>query len=305
MGTLLQKITRKTAAYLELDTPGSTLLLFFRMVLFLLLIFVKDQYYQILFMIIIVTPGLFFRKMAFNKYYWLLFAILFATIYLFLDFFFYIPNHKHIYAYALGAITLGLFAFTDIDELTHFLKKQSRYIIGLCFLLATVGKFLAPEFIDGYFFEFTAGTDHRFFGFSSILGGIPPEALEQNRIWLDHLITTTRVSDTFILNGASSLTLVAYMLTYWTIFIEGMIAISFCVPSAWKLSKYRDWFLVIFIITTYPIATVAGFAVILTTLGFMQSLNEGKLTPFSLFYLLVFIFLPVIELPFSNLRYLF
>ncbi|WP_299554778.1 hypothetical protein [Seonamhaeicola sp.] len=258
----------------------------------------KDNAVLSILMPVIIVPGLLFKAVTLNKYYWLLLSLFSAIPYLILDLVGYVPNHKHIFAYVILAVTIILFLSKEEDILEN-LRHQSKYIIGLCFLFAVAGKFLAPEFMDGRFFEFTNTADPRFYGFTSFIADVDPLALKANETNIENLMSTTNPNTVFTLNGAQNLHSIGLMISYWTIFIEGMIAISFCLPGSFLLSKYRNIFLIAFVLTTYPIATVYGFAIILTTLGFIQSTTKkNQLTKYSLFYLIVFIFLPLIKIPF-------
>jgi hypothetical protein len=216
----------------------------------------------------------------------------------------YVPNHKHVFAYVILMITISLF-YKSKSETLSFIKNQSKYIIGLIFLFAVIGKFLAPEFLNGAFFEFTNITDPRFFGFTSQIGNVDFNLLKENEHDLKILLNTSSPDMAFLLHSADNMSQVGTILSYWTIFIEGMIAISFCLPSKFLIAKYRNVFLVTFILTTYPIATVSGFAIILTTLGFIQSLNKNKFSGYSWFYLMVYILLPLNHFPFTRVLTLF
>ncbi|MDY8136290.1 hypothetical protein [Aquimarina sp. 2201CG5-10] len=289
---------------LGLQNPEQLLHLFLRLMLILLLLFMNDNAYLSIFMPVFLVPGILFKSIAHNKYYWLLLSVISALFYLVLDLVGYVPNHKHMFAYAIIAVTAVLF-MNEKAQVLSSLGLQSRFIIGLCFLFATAGKFLAPEFLDGRFFDFTNTTDPRFFGVTSIVGDIDKQQLILNESNLRNLINSGNPNGFFTLNINDKVSFLGMILSYWTIFIEGMIAISFCLPERFKLSKYRNWFLVAFILTTYPIATVAGFAIILTALGFMQSIEDNKVTNYSRFYLLVFLVLPLIDIPFSRIFKIF
>ncbi|MDD7885830.1 hypothetical protein [Flavivirga sp. 57AJ16] len=273
------------------------LLLVLKMVLIILLILMKDNTVLAILVPVIVVPGLLFNRIASNKYFWLLLSLFSVIPYLILDLVGYVPNHKHIFAYVILAITLMLF-FSEKNSILNNLRVQAKYIIGLCFLFAVAGKFLAPEFVDGSFFKFTNTIDPRFYGFTSFVADVDPLLLKENEINMQNLLSTNNTELFFDVNGAEGLSTIGLIISYWTIFIEGMIAITFCLPATTLLSKYRNVFLIAFILTTYPIATVYGFAIILATLGFIQATKPNKLTKYAMFYLLVFILLPLIKIPF-------
>jgi hypothetical protein len=275
-----------------------------QMLLIVFLIYMNDNGYLSIFMPVAIIPGILFKEVRENKYFWVFISAMGCTFYLVRDLVGYVPNHKHVFAYVILMITIGMFYKSKIDMLS-FIKNQSKYIIGLIFLFAVIGKLLAPEFLNGAFFEFTNITDPRFFGFTSQIGKVDFNLLKENEHHLAILLNTSNPDMNFILHSADKMTKLGIILSYWTIFIEGMIAISFCLPSRFLIAKYRNVFLVIFILTTYPIATVTGFAIILTTLGFIQSLNENKFSGYSWFYLMVYIMLPLNHFPFTRLLTLF
>ncbi|GAA4114353.1 hypothetical protein GCM10022393_13720 [Aquimarina addita] len=288
----------------ETTNNDSILTLTLQMLLLIFLMYMNDNGYLSIFMPVILIPGILFKVVREHPYYWTLIACMASTFYLVLDLVGYVPNHKHIFAFIIIAVTIAMFLKEKIHPL-RFLNTQSRLIIGFCFLFATIGKFMASEFLDGSFFEFTNTTDPRFFGFSSLMGKVDLNLLIENEENLRLLLKTNDPKTSFLVNGVDNIRGFGMLISYWTIFIEGMIAISFCLPRNFLLSKYRNVFLVTFILTTYPIATVTGFAIILTVLGFIQSLEDHKLTMFSWFYLFVFIFLPLNYFPFARLLALF
>lgn len=284
----------------QLNNGDNILNLALLMLLVIFLVYMKDNGYLSIFMPVILIPGLLFSAVRQNKFFWLLVSLMGCTFYLVLDLVGYVPNHKHIFAYVILAVTLSMFIKEKVHPL-DFMKHQSKIIIGLCFLFATTGKFMAPEFLNGSFFEFTNTTDPRFFGFSTLIGGVDMHALQQNEANLNAIVNTINPLFSFPVNGVEQIHTWGFLISYWTIFIEGMIAISFCLPSRFLIAKYRNVFLVTFIITTYPIATVTGFAIILTALGFIQSVKDNKLSLVSYFYLAVYVLLPLNLFPFTRL----
>ena len=270
-----------------------------KMVLIAFLLFMTDHVNIKMWLTIIAVPGLLFKPLVTKWYYWAFIAALCSTWYLASDLVRYVPNHKHVYAYTALAILVVLVS-SKKEEILGRLKDQATYIIALCFLFSTIGKFLAPEFLNGTFMVFTSLTDLRFFGMSSLLGDLDFQILVDNFKNLNELITTNDPNNSFVLKGVDNLGILPKVIVYWTILIEGAIAICFCIPRKYKISKYRNLVLIAFILTTYPIATVTGFAIILVVLGFIQSIENKQITKYSLFYLLVFILLPLLKLPFKT-----
>ncbi len=299
---MLAKVNRLSA----FRTPDDIFLTCLQVLLVIFLIFMNDNGYLSIFMPVILFPGILFRELRSNKFYWTFILLFGVTFYLILDLVGYVPNHKHIFAYVTLAVTVSLFLYNKSHGLSlDFLKSQSQIIIGLCFLFATIGKFLAPEFLSSLFFDFTNTTDPRFFGSTSTIGHVDINLLKENEATFTSFLKSNNPNENFVLHGADSIKGFSRFLTYWTISIEGLIGISFLIPQKFRLSEYRNLFLVLFILTTYPIATVTGFAIILAFMGFVQSLEDRKLTVYSVFYLGVLLLLPLNSFPFTRLYTLF
>lgn len=280
-----------------INNENELLQIMLKMIVLILLLFMVESTVLTIIIPIFTIPALLINKLVINKYYWLILSIATSIPYLINDLVGYVPNHKHIYAYVCIAVCAVLF-MSDKSNKIQNLGTQSKYIIGLCFLFAVAGKFLAPEFLNGAFFEFTNTADPRFFGFTSQIAGVDMKDLLENEAHLNKLTKFNDPNFTFKLKGVENIGTIGLIISYWTILIEGMIAISFCVPQKLFIAKFRNIFLIAFIITTYPIATVPGFAILLTALGFIQSIKDNKLTNYSLFYLFVFFLLPLIQIPF-------
>ncbi len=272
-----------------------------KMVLILLLLFVQDIPWDDMLVPLLVVPGLLVRRIAFSPYYWLVISATFVLFYLVLGLQHYLPNHKYNFTFLILSVTLALFARENDEDWPRLLRKLARWVIGFCFLYATIGKFLAPEFLDGSFFEFTCLTDERFHGMTSVVTGIGTTELYGGYQSFMQLLATSDPSMQIGVLSNPMLKPAGLFLAYWTIFIEGMIAITYLAPRGSWLNRRREWFLLLFIITTYPIATVPGFATMLACAAFIQSFHKGKPTLFSLFYLLLFMAVPLFKLPFLRI----
>jgi len=203
-------------------------------------------------------------------------------------------NHIYLTVYWILAIALSMFVAKPIKSISF----NARILIGLCFAFATLWKLLSPEFLDGTFFYFTFLTDDRFFRFAEIMGGISSEMRGLNLEVYESLKNSTNRMESGSFQGSSRLVNIAVFMAYWTVFIEGLIAISFLIPERFNFSKWRDLPLLIFMLTTYPIATVRGFAMLLTVMGFAQSTNHNM--NMRVIYLLMFLAIPLFSLPFGD-----
>jgi hypothetical protein len=61
---------------------------------------------------------------------------------------------------------------------------------------------------------------------------------------------------------------------FWTIAIEGLIALLFLAPLSRRWKSCRDIALLTFCATTYPFATVAGFGWLLVAMGIAQCARQ-------------------------------
>lgn len=213
----------------------------------------------------------------------------------------YVPNHKYLYTFFTLLILLTLYAKRSTEFWYQIFSNSAQYMIGFIFLLATIGKFLAPEFLNGSFFEYTVLTDDRFFGFTQSIGGIAKDNLWEGYYDFISLTNTNLANTEVVLPSSNKVEVLASFLTYWTIFIEGSIALTFLVKGNSIIGRFRNWVLLLFIVTTYPIATVPGFAILLSLLAFITVKNDYTDNRWQLVYLVIFLLLPIVRLPFIKL----
>ena len=97
------------------------------------------------------------------------------------------------------------------------------------------------------------------------------------------------------------LEIMAQVLTWWTIIIEAVVAVLFLWPEDRGPSRWRDLTLLAFIVTTYPVAPVIGFAWVLASMGVAQSTEQSfKYGPVLYVVLYIFVMLSV-HLPVARL----
>lgn len=172
-----------------------------------------------------------------------------------------LDNHQLLMAYWTAALACA-------GRNSRLLQLHSRLLLGLCFFLAFVWKLLGGEYLDGSFLEYTMLTDERFFYFARWIGGVDQGDLLTNTARLHSLFEgeTAYVS----ILGSPRATLVAWVGSYWTLVSEGMIAFAFLRIGGDTLWRWRHGILLQFMIATYPVATVIGFAWLLTIMGWVQ-----------------------------------
>jgi hypothetical protein len=130
-----------------------------------------------------------------------------------------------------------------------------------------------PDYRDGSFFEFTLLADPRLAYFSAAATGLPAKALAENRQLVDllregHLLGSEVTS--VVLSAAPQVRTMALAMTWWTVAIEGLLAVLFLLPDRPRTAALRNTLLLVFAITTYALAPVRGFGWMLMLLGMAQ-----------------------------------
>ena len=293
------EIQKKAARFLEIDKPDAFLVLSLRLILLSVCItqYPKSTYLSFLFI-----PGILFTGVLLNKYYWLVISSIFSIFCALYGLKYALDNHVHLFAILLITGTITVYLYHDSKDWKSFFGTNTRITLGLIFLFATAGKLLTPEFRDGSFFEYLLFTFPDFKGISSILSGNEKTILaETNKLPNLLLSTKSPATDIYILNSVPGIEMGARFLTYWTILIEGAIALLYLLPSRYRITNYRDIVLILFIITTYPFATVMGFARTLMILAFICSALRYEGTDqfkYPLIYLGIFVFITLFYLRF-------
>lgn len=203
----------------------------------------------------------------------------------------WIDNHKILITYWCLVCALAVSA-RDTDGV---LAWNGRVLVGLTFLFATFWKVFAGEYWDGAFLHNVFLTDDRVEVVATAIGGLSPDALPQNRFLESLLKQFPEAIASVPLRTSPRLQAFTLAASYWTLLIEGSVAIAFLVPWLRVFSRYRDWFLIVFIATTYFLLPVLGFAYILIIMGFAQC--DPRHTRVRVMYVLLFAFLQLSRLP--------
>ena len=206
----------------------------------------------------------------------------------------WIDNHKFLMSYW----TLACAVAVSGSKAEDVLAWNGRILIGLTFTFAVVWKLIGGQYLNGEFFYHTLLCDHRFEVISTTLGGVTPADLEEARLLEAHIGNhpTETAQATALESGR--LQLVAMLMSYWTLLVESAIALSFLATKAPVLSRWRDWILLGFIVTTYPIAPVLGFGYTLVILGLAACPTTRK--PERIAYLIVMVILQLGRLPWTG-----
>ncbi len=232
---------------------------------------------------LIALVGLVVPGMARNRWFWLLLFSLFivspiARPWVQLD------NHNWLQVYWLAAIVLSRFAVKPDATL----RVSARFLIGFAFLFAVTWKLLAPEFITGAFFDFTFGTDRRL-GDVAVTFGLQESGLTGSN---QRLITAWRAPGTTPVAEAIELSPIIVAITPWlawgTVLLEGAVAVTYLAPLPERWRWLRDATILLFVATTYPLAPVTGFGLLVLTMAVMVS--QLKPRPRTVLYVAAVVF---------------
>lgn len=177
-----------------------------------------------------------------------------------------VDNHEYLFAYWTLALGLALSA----PEPMRALATAARLVVGLCFLFATGWKALTPEFVDGTFFHYALLLDGRFSDLAVVIGGLSRERVAENYATFFDVLYFRDPTALHAIATTPTTALVARGMAWWTLFIEGLVALCFLWPRDGGPRRWRDAALVAFMCTTYLLAPVKGFGWVLTAMGVVQ-----------------------------------
>ena len=184
----------------------------------------------------------------------------------------WIDNHQFLISYWCLVCTLGI----SSKNRDAVLAWNGRLLVGLVFLFATIWKLLAGEYWTGSFLHYTFLTDDRIAAFATMIGGLSPDVLPQNQLLESVLKTYPQAGLSVTLGTSPWLQRFTIAASYWTLLIEGTVALAFLGVGWWGLARFRNWLLLIFIATTYVLLPVLGFASILIIMGLAQCSQEQR-----------------------------
>ncbi len=213
--------------------------------------------------------GLLVPVLARSGLYWILITILnFAGYW---DDLWIQSNHSWLYGYWSIAITLSLFC----PDPKKALAESARWLIVLVFFFAVIWKITSVEYIDGRYFDYCILADVRFTPIG-LLCGIDGQTAAMNRDLLSAYVYLADVEGSVQLTTTKWVPFASFILTWWTLFIEFAVCISFALPKRIISHFWRHASLIIFIYTTYSLAQVNGFGWILTAMGISQIKLNSK-----------------------------
>ena len=197
-------------------------------------------------------------------------------------FWWYIDNHKILMTYWSLVCWLAV-ASRDAEAV---LVWNGRVLLGLVMLFGTFWKLAPGEYLDGSFLHATFLTGNRLEIPSMVVGGPDADQLRDNRYLLGMLLARPGENVAVTLTTTSWLRAATKAASYWTILIEGSVALSFLLSRPRWLACMRDALLMLFVLTTYSLLPIVGFGSILVLLGFAQCPRERRRTRIAYLYLL-------------------
>ena len=178
-------------------------------------------------------------------------------------------SDNHIYLLSYWCLAIGLALSGPASAAT--LSASSRWLVGAAFGMAVLWKaVLSPDYLDGRFFRVTLLTDGRFADAALVFGGLTPEQMADNRAFLEALPEGAELLDPPPFVEPPRLRAFAVVATWGGLMLEALIALACLVPWSARIHWVRHALLLVFCVTTYALAPVAGFGWLLATMGLAQ-----------------------------------
>ena len=184
-----------------------------------------------------------------------------------------VDNHIVVANYWSLAVAIALTNKNPIE----IIRSNAQVMIGLIFFFATLWKAISMQYMSGAFFEFTFLLDQRFLSPLRLFSGLSNELIAVNYQLASELVSPVNITNSVTLNSTNQLNVIAHFTTWWTVIIEGVLAVLFLLSSFWKRIRLRNLLLFVFALTTYSIALVTGFATTLMVLGTANCKEEESL----------------------------
>jgi hypothetical protein len=174
-------------------------------------------------------------------------------------------NHIYLLAYWCLGVALSL----RFDNPAGQLARSGRLLIGVVFALAVIWKaVLSPDFRDGRFFAVTMLTDDRFADAVQLLGGLSLAQLREERELLTPPPGGAELLEPRVPRVPGRVRALVHIATWGTLVMESLAALLWLAPVTRPvLVTARHGVVVLFCLTTYAFAPVAGFGWLLIVLG--------------------------------------
>jgi hypothetical protein len=199
-------------------------------------------------------------------------------------------SDNHIYLLSYWTLAIGLALGTASPATT--LAATSRWLVAAAFVFAVVWKgALSPDYLDGRFFRVTLLTDDRFADAVTLLGDITAPQIREARRFLQPLPEGAELADVDWFGEPPRLRRIAAVVTWGGIGLEALVAVLCLCPLAERVAVARHAALMLFCVTTYALAPVAGFGCLLAAMGLAQCRAPGRLqTAYVVVFVLVLLY---------------
>jgi hypothetical protein len=207
-------------------------------------------------------------------------------------------SDNHIYLLAYWCMAIGLALATRAPALS--LTASSRWLIGAAFTFAVLWKgVLSPDYLDGRFFRVTLLTDNRFADAVILFGDITADQIRDARAFLQPLPAGAELADPTWFGEPPRLRLLGTMVTWGGFVLEGLVALLCLSPLSGRTVLARHVALLLFCVTTYALAPVAGFGWLLAVMGLAQCSSHERMLQAA--YVVVFVLvLMYAEIPWAS-----
>lgn len=176
---------------------------------------------------------------------------------------------NHIYLLAYWCLAIGLALAGAMPA--AILAASSRWLLAAAFAMAVLWKAgLSADYIDGRFFRVTLLTDGRFTDASMLFGGLTPDQMARNREFLEPLPEGAELVQPPPFVEPPRLRVFATVATWGGLALEALIAFLCLWPASRVTEAARHSALLLFCVTTYALAPVAGFGWLIATMGLAQ-----------------------------------
>jgi hypothetical protein len=195
-------------------------------------------------------------------------------------------SDNHIYLLAYWCLAIGIALATTAPAVA--LGSSSRWLTGAAFTFAVIWKgILSPDYLDGRFFRVTLLTDDRFADAVMLVGDMTAGQIRDARAFLQPLPEGAELADADWFGEPPRLRMFGSVVTWGGILLEGLVAVLSLIPlPAWAASA-RHLALLLFCVTTYALAPVAGFGWLLVTMGLAQCRPDERILQAA--YVVVFV----------------
>jgi hypothetical protein len=207
-------------------------------------------------------------------------------------------NHKYLMAYWFVAMAIAHGPQVDRAARKAYLAGASRWLIALSMGFAVLAKLSHLDYLTGDFFHHALLFDDRFQTIVTWLGDIDRSTLHDaahQRSLLHHGFEWGCAPDSVSVSTTPTVSRLARFLTAWTLGIELLIALGFLFCRHRWVHVSSHVLLTTFLLSTYAVATVSGFAWILTVLAFADA--EVHLARFRWVYVIFLLILTAYRFP--------